>query len=177
MALRLTPLLLAVVHPAAISAQPAALVNATDRVFAAWNSTHTPGCAVGVSRGGTTLLERGYGMADLAGQRPITAGTILESGSVAKQFTATAVMLLLADGKLALRDRDQGGKEVTVTRDALVTRIRDLQGARPDRAVVVAGDKAARYEEILKVMDTLQGNGITRIGLLVQTGQTAKPAR
>jgi CubicO group peptidase (beta-lactamase class C family) len=104
MALRLTPLLLAVVHPAAISAQPAALVNATDRVFAAWNSTHTPGCAVGVSRGGTTLLERGYGMADLAGQRPITAGTILESGSVAKQFTATAVMVLVADGKLALED-------------------------------------------------------------------------
>jgi biopolymer transport protein TolR len=45
------------------------------------------------------------------------------------------------------------------------------------RALVVAGDKAARYEEILKVMDTLQGNGITRIGLLVQTAQTAKPAR
>jgi biopolymer transport protein TolR len=86
-------------------------------------------------------------------------------------------VIVKADGKLALRDRDKGGREEAVSRDALVTRIRDLQGAKPDRAVVVAGDKAARYEEILKVMDTLQGNGITRIGLLVQTGQTAKPAR
>jgi CubicO group peptidase (beta-lactamase class C family) len=89
-------------------AQPApsaaGLTAITDKVFSAWNSTHTPGCAVGVSRGGTTLLERGYGMADLAGERPITPSTILESGSVAKQFTATAVMLLVADGKLALDD-------------------------------------------------------------------------
>lgn len=90
------------------SAQPApsaaTLTAVTDKVFSAWNSTHGPGCAVGISRGGTTLLERGYGMADLAGQRPITPSTILESGSVAKQFTATAVMLLVADGKLALDD-------------------------------------------------------------------------
>jgi CubicO group peptidase (beta-lactamase class C family) len=80
------------------------LVALTDRVFAAWNNTHGPGCAVGIARGGETLLERGYGMADLAGNRPITPATILESGSVAKQFTATAILLLAADGKLALDD-------------------------------------------------------------------------
>jgi len=81
---------------------PSNLVAASDRIFAAWNSTQSPGCAVGVARGGTVLLERGYGMADLAGARAITPATVLESGSVAKQFTATAVMLLVADGKLAL---------------------------------------------------------------------------
>jgi CubicO group peptidase (beta-lactamase class C family) len=99
---------LALFSTASASAQPApsavSLTAITDKVFSAWNSTHTPGCAVGVSRGGTTLLERGYGMADLAGERPITPSTILESGSVAKQFTAAAVMLLVADGKLALED-------------------------------------------------------------------------
>ena len=52
-----------------------------------------------------------------------------------------------------------------------------MQGGDASRALVVAGDKAVRYEEILRVMDTLQGNGFTRIGLLVQTGQNAKPAR
>lgn len=82
----------------------AQLTAITDKVFAAWNSTHTPGCAVGVARGGVTLLERGYGMADLAGGRPIVPATVLESGSVAKQFTTTAVMLLVADGKLGLDD-------------------------------------------------------------------------
>ncbi len=87
------------------SPRPAADIAAiADRVFTAWNNTHGPGCAVGVSRGGVTLLERGYGMADIAGERPITPATILESGSVAKQFTATAVMLLVADGKLKLDD-------------------------------------------------------------------------
>jgi len=82
----------------------AQLIAITDKVFAPWNSTHTPGCGVGIARGGTTLLERGYGMANLTGGRPIMPSTILESGSVAKQFTATAVMLLVADGKLRLDD-------------------------------------------------------------------------
>ncbi|MFN9422177.1 serine hydrolase domain-containing protein [Gemmatimonas sp.] len=102
----LTALLLCAGAAPAWSQAPttAQLTAITDKVFAPWNSTHSPGCAVGIARGGTTLLERGYGMADLAGGRPITPGTILESGSVAKQFTATAVMLLVADGKLRLED-------------------------------------------------------------------------
>lgn len=78
------------------------LAAIADRVFAPYTGTHGPGCVVGIARGGTVLLERGYGMADLAGQRPLTPGTVLESGSVAKQFTATAILLLAQDGKLAL---------------------------------------------------------------------------
>ena len=89
------------IRPLAAQATPD-LATIADRVFAPINGTHGPGCAVGIARGGVTLLERGYGMADLAGERPITPATILESGSVAKQFMGTAVMLLVADGKLAL---------------------------------------------------------------------------
>ncbi|WP_373067611.1 serine hydrolase domain-containing protein [Gemmatimonas sp.] len=85
-------------------AQRPDLAAVTDKVFAAWNSTHTPGCAVGIAQGGRELLTRGYGMADLAGSRPLLPSTILESGSVAKQFTAAAVMLLVNDGKLRLDD-------------------------------------------------------------------------
>ncbi len=88
--------------PAALGAQD--LTAVADKVFAPWNSTHTPGCAVGVSRNGTTILARGYGMADLETGTPISAQTILESGSVAKQFTATAVLLLVAEGKIRLDD-------------------------------------------------------------------------
>ena len=108
-ALAAPPLLLGAPALRAQSAPPpgattAALTAITDRVFAPWNSTHSPGCAVGIARGGVTLLERGYGMADLAGGRPITPATVLESGSVAKQFTAAAVMLLVSDGRLSLDD-------------------------------------------------------------------------
>jgi CubicO group peptidase (beta-lactamase class C family) len=83
---------------------PETIEAAADRIFAAYNSTHTPGCAVGVDRNGATILARGYGMADLEAGMPITASTIFESGSVAKQFTATATLLLMKDGKINMDD-------------------------------------------------------------------------
>jgi CubicO group peptidase (beta-lactamase class C family) len=100
--MRFIPLLL--LSPAALVAQQPDLADTADSVFRRWNSTHTPGCAVGVARDGKVLLARGYGMADLETGTPITPETIFESGSVAKQFTATAVVLLALDGKLDLDD-------------------------------------------------------------------------
>lgn len=114
----------------------------------------------------------------VAPQATPTGSIELPSVGQASQTPAQPIEVMVkADGKLALRDRDKGGKEEAVTRDTLVSRLRDMQGGDAGRALVVAGDKAVRYEEILRVMDTLQGNGFTRIGLLVQTGQNAKPTR
>ena len=97
-------ILLIIVTPALAAAQLAADLNAAaDRAFAQYTNK-TPGCAVGAARNGETLLIKGYGMANLETGTPITGATIFESGSVAKQFTATAVLLLAADGKLALDD-------------------------------------------------------------------------
>jgi CubicO group peptidase (beta-lactamase class C family) len=95
---------LSLVLAAPLAAQQLDVGVIADSVFARWNSTHSPGCAVGVGRDGKTLLSRGYGMANLETGTPITAETIFESGSVAKQFTATAVVLLAMDGKLDLSD-------------------------------------------------------------------------
>lgn len=100
--MRLSILLLAL--PALLAAQQRDIAAAADTVFARWNSTHSPGCAVGVSREGRVLFTRGYGMANLETGTPITPQTIFESGSVAKQFTATAVLLLALDGKFSLDD-------------------------------------------------------------------------
>jgi CubicO group peptidase (beta-lactamase class C family) len=74
-----------------------------DAVFAQWNTT-TPGCAVGVSTDGKPALAKGYGMADLEHDVKIAPDTIFEAGSVSKQFTAAAVLLLVRDGKLSLDD-------------------------------------------------------------------------
>jgi CubicO group peptidase (beta-lactamase class C family) len=74
-----------------------------DRVFAKLSTT-TPGCAVGVGVAGTPVLTRAYGMADLERDVKNTAETIFEAGSVSKQFTAGAVLLLAREGKLALDD-------------------------------------------------------------------------
>lgn len=75
-----------------------------DAVFAPWDSTRSPGCAVGVARDGHPILERAYGMADLEQDRPNTPATIFEAGSVSKQFTAAAVLLLAQEGRLSLDD-------------------------------------------------------------------------
>jgi CubicO group peptidase (beta-lactamase class C family) len=92
------------VTPAELGAQRRDVGAMADSVFARWNSTRSPGCAVGIAQNGQTLLTRGYGMANLETGTPLTGETILESGSVAKQFTATAVILLAMDGKLNLSD-------------------------------------------------------------------------
>jgi CubicO group peptidase (beta-lactamase class C family) len=90
---------------AVASALPAqSLSAAADSIFARWTSAQGPGCAVGVNRNGSLLLFRGYGSANIETGTPITAQTIFESGSVAKQFTATAVLMLAMDGKLDLAD-------------------------------------------------------------------------
>jgi len=75
-----------------------------DQIFARWNTSSTPGCAVGAAVDGKPLLAKGYGSADLENDVPITPDSIFEAGSVSKQFTAAAVLLLVRDGKLSVDD-------------------------------------------------------------------------
>ena len=75
-----------------------------DTVFERWNSPSTPGCAVGAAVAGTPVLAKAYGMADLEHDAKITPDTIFEAGSVSKQFTAAAVLLLAREGKLSIDD-------------------------------------------------------------------------
>ena len=81
-----------------------ALIRGVDSIFAPWSRTTTPGCAVGVDRAGAPVLRRAYGMANLETGTPWTVNTISESGSVAKQFVAAALVLLAQDGVLTLED-------------------------------------------------------------------------
>ncbi len=89
--------------PAAAGAQavPEARV---DSVFARFHGPSSPGCAVAVARGGQPVLTRAYGMADLEHDAANTPATVFEAGSVSKQFTAAAVVLLAQHGKLKLED-------------------------------------------------------------------------
>lgn len=75
-----------------------------DRVFTTYRSDTSPGCAVGVSRNGVTVLDRAYGLANVETTTPIGPNTVFHAASVSKQFTAMAVMLLVNDGKLLLDD-------------------------------------------------------------------------
>jgi biopolymer transport protein TolR len=73
-----------------------------------------------------------------------------------------------AGGELAVVDRGRSTEETAVKRAQLIEMIRASQRANPDQAVVIAGDKAVRYEEVLKVMDLLQQNQVKRVGLLAR---------
>ncbi len=84
----------------AISDSP--LTNAfIDSVFAAYTGAG-PGAAVLVAVDGHIIVDRAYGMADVAAKTPITTRTNFRLASVTKQFTAAATLLLVKDGKLRL---------------------------------------------------------------------------
>ena len=75
-----------------------------DSVFAPYSSHQAPGCAVGVSRDGRLVFAKGYGAADLEHDAQITPATPFYIASVAKQFTAMSIVLLVQDGRLSLDD-------------------------------------------------------------------------
>lgn len=68
------------------------------------NAMPAPGCAVGVSLNGESVFEKAFGLAEMEHDIPNSPQTIFESGSVAKQFTAAAIVLLEQDGKLKIDD-------------------------------------------------------------------------
>jgi D-alanyl-D-alanine carboxypeptidase len=65
---------------------------------------HIPGAAVAVAREGKLVKARGYGVANVEHDAPVTPDTVFELASVTKQFTATAIMVLVEEGKLQLDD-------------------------------------------------------------------------
>ncbi len=89
---------------AGVTRLPDSVVARIDRAFTTSGGPDAPGCAVGAARRGETVLTRAYGLANLEYGVPNTPETIFESGSVAKQFTAAAVMLLASEGRLSLDD-------------------------------------------------------------------------
>ena len=64
-----------------------------------------PGVSLAVVKDGKPLLVKGYGFANLEHQVAVKPETIFQSGSVGKQFTATAVMLLVEEGKIGLDEK------------------------------------------------------------------------
>ena len=75
-----------------------------DAVFADYDKTTSPGCAVAVYDGDRIAYQKAYGMANLDHDVRLTPSSVFHVASVSKQFTATAILLLAADGKLSLDD-------------------------------------------------------------------------
>jgi len=65
---------------------------------------HIPGLALLVARDGKIVREQGYGFSNVELQVPVKPETVFQSGSMGKQFTATAVMMLAEEGRIRLDD-------------------------------------------------------------------------
>lgn len=75
-----------------------------DQLMSVWDNRETPGAAIAVVKDGEITFEKGYGMSNLEYDVPITPSSIFHIASVSKQFTAFAILLLEAEGKLSLDD-------------------------------------------------------------------------
>jgi CubicO group peptidase (beta-lactamase class C family) len=110
-------------------AAPAAPAAATDPLAATLDTMLTklypadaPGAAVIAVRDGRTVLRKAYGMADLELGVPLQPDMVFRIGSMTKQFTAVAILMLVEEGKLAvsdpitkfLPDYPTGGKTITI---------------------------------------------------------------
>jgi len=81
-----------------------ALTDSVDAMFQAWDREGSPGFALGIFKDGRIIYARGYGMANLEYDIPITPQSVFRIGSLSKQFTAMCVALLVEEGKLSLED-------------------------------------------------------------------------
>ena len=75
-----------------------------DSLFAPFSAPGMPGASVLVVRNDSIIVRASYGLADVDSARPSTPETSFRLASLSKQFTAMAILLLVADGKLAVSD-------------------------------------------------------------------------
>lgn len=75
-----------------------------DAIFDQYNKADSPGVALAVIHDGGIIYTRGYGMADLEHDVPITPDTVFYIGSTSKQFVAMCILLLEEEGRLSLDD-------------------------------------------------------------------------
>jgi CubicO group peptidase (beta-lactamase class C family) len=78
-----------------------------DELFSVWNKPDSPGCALAVFKDGQILYQRGYGMADLERNVPISPASVFDIGSTGKQFTAMLLAILVGQNLLSLDDSVQ----------------------------------------------------------------------
>jgi CubicO group peptidase (beta-lactamase class C family) len=103
-------------------AQQTPLAAQIDAAIAPHYKADEPGSTVIVTRDGKVVFRKAYGMASLEKKTPLTPDSVLRLGSITKQFTATAILMLAEEGKLSVKDEitkflpdyPVKGKKVTV---------------------------------------------------------------
>jgi biopolymer transport protein TolR len=106
---------------------------------------------------------------------PLVTPAVIDLPSVAKASQPRVVPLevfVKADNALVVRQRDSAGAivaERTVSRPELSGVVKQMRGKDAELSVLIGGDKSARYESVLGVMDELRKQGVTKVGLQVKS--------
>ena len=98
-------------------------------------------------------------------------------GKASNPPVAPLEVTIRTDQTLGLRDRATTAEERKVSRNELITAIRQKQAKNRDQAVVISADKDVRYEAVLDVMDMLQQNQVSKVGLLAKPAPSRTPDR
>ena len=80
------------------------LTKKVDSIFAEYDKTNSPGCALAILKDGKIIYKRGYGMSNMEYNIAISPSSIFHVASVSKQFAAAAIIRLSLEGKLSLND-------------------------------------------------------------------------
>jgi len=102
---------------------------------------------------------------------PLISTSVVELPQVSKSSAPPAQpleVIVKADGKLLLREREKSGAERAVTLEALLALIKQKQATNPEQPVVIAADQNVLYGKVLEVMDILQRNQVKKVGLLAR---------
>jgi biopolymer transport protein TolR len=108
---------------------------------------------------------------------PLVTPAVIDLPTVGKASAPRIVPLevfVRSDGSLIARSRDPNGaviNERRITRGELGAFIKSARGKDAQLSVLVGGDKSARYEAVLQVMDELRAQGVQKVGLQVKTSQ------
>ncbi|MBE8992298.1 serine hydrolase domain-containing protein [Nostoc sp. LEGE 12450] len=78
-----------------------------DELFVQWDKPNSPGCAIAIIQNGQMIYQRGYGMANLEYNIPLTPNSVFDIASNSKQFTAMCIALLAREKLLNLDDELQ----------------------------------------------------------------------
>jgi CubicO group peptidase (beta-lactamase class C family) len=100
-----TAALIALLFAMPCAAQENVSAKIDEYIQAEMKQQRIPGLSLSVIRDGKIVLAKGYGFANVEHQVSVTPETVFQSGSVGKQFTATAVMMLVEEGKIRVDDK------------------------------------------------------------------------
>ena len=120
----------------------------------------SPGLAVGVVEDGRIVYARGFGYADIAKRTRFSPGTQTYAGSITKQFTATALLLLQQDGKLKLDDPvTKYVPELTIAKDVTIRELLNQTAGLPDeldlRGIDQDRTKSVKLSDLIAAMNKM----------------------